>query len=299
MYGKSKMELRVLNYFLATAQEMNMTRAAEKLLVSQPALSRQIADLEDELGVKLFIRKPRHLELTPDGQYLKQQAQEILELAEKTKANIQSSAIISGDLTIAAGESAGMQRIMNVVSEIIKDYPTVHIKIVSGDYESSETRLRNGTVDFAVIMGDLALNNYATLQLPEKDVWTLLVPDDDPLAKKESIEPSDLVGRPLLNSQQAQERHYFDNWFGNYKDQINIVGTYNLSYNGSLMVKNHAALMLTFDNLINTSPGSGLVTIPLNSSIAEPITLIWKRETNLSPVAELFLQRLRASLDND
>lgn len=128
------MEIRVLNYFLATAQELNMTRAAEKLLVSQPALSRQIADLEDELGVKLFERHPRQLVLTPAGQYLQEQAREIIALSNKTKENLRSSAVISGDLTIGAGESAGMQRIMNIISNIIKDYPTVKLHLFSGDY---------------------------------------------------------------------------------------------------------------------------------------------------------------------
>ena len=247
------MELRVLNYFVATAQELNMTRAAQKLLVSQPALSRQIADLEGELGVKLFNRQPRHLTLTPAGQYLYEQAKEILTLASKTKSNLQSSAVISGDLTIAAGESFAMQRLMNIVSNIIRDYPTVKIHILSGDYEFAERRLDTGAVDFAVIIGNLPLDNYASLQLPEKDTWGVLMTKDDPLAKKSAITAEDLVGRNVLNSQQAENRKYFDSWFGNYKEQINIIGTVNLNFNGTLLVKNKAAIMLTLDKLANIS----------------------------------------------
>lgn len=153
------MELRVLNYFVAVAQEGNMTHAAQKLLISQPALSRQIADLEDELGVKLFSRKSRRLTLTPAGQYLLEQAKEILALTAKTKSNLESSSFISGDLTIAAGESIGMQRIMNVVSAIIKEHPTVKIHLLSGDYSYAERKLTNGTVDFAVIIGDAPTPN--------------------------------------------------------------------------------------------------------------------------------------------
>lgn len=293
------MELRVLNYFVATAQELNMTRAAQKLLVSQPALSRQIADLEEELGVKLFNRQPRHLTLTPSGQYLLEQAKEILALTAKTKSNLQSSAVISGDLTIAAGESIAMQRIMNILSNIIQDYPTVKIHILSGDYEFSEKKLNIGTVDFAVIIGNINLSNYASLQMPEKDVWGVLMPDDDPLAKKDKITPEDLVGRTILNSQQADVMHYFDNWLGNYKDQINFIGTVNLSFNGTLLVKNRAALMLTLDKIANTSDESGLTFRPITPTMSEPITVIWKRETNLSPVAELFLNRLQASIADD
>lgn len=142
-----------------------MTRAAQKLLVSQPALSRQIADLEDELGVKLFNRRPRPLTLTSVGQYLFEQAKEILALTAKTKSNLQSTAIISGDLTIAAGESIAMQRIMNILSNIIQDYPTVKVHILSGDYEFAKKKLNVGTVDFAVIIGNLPLSNYVSLQL--------------------------------------------------------------------------------------------------------------------------------------
>lgn len=293
------MELRVLNYFVATAQELNMTRAAQKLLVSQPALSRQIADLEDELGVKLFNRQPRHLTLTPAGQYLYEQAKEILTLASKTKSNLQSSAVISGDLTIAAGESFAMQRLMNIVSNIIRDYPTVKIHILSGDYEFAERRLNTGAVDFAVIIGNLPLDNYASLQLPEKDTWGVLMTKDDPLAKKSAITAEDLVGRNVLNSQQAENRKYFDSWFGNYIEQINIIGTVNLNFNGTLLVKNKAAIMLTLDKLANISDESNLTFRPITPMLKQPVTVIWKRETNLSPVADLFLNRLRASIDDD
>ena len=293
------MELRVLNYFVATAQELNMTRAAQKLLVSQPALSRQIADLEDELGVKLFNRQPRHLTLTPAGQYLYEQAKEILTLASKTKSNLQSSAVISGDLTIAAGESFAMQRLMNIVSNIIRDYPTVKIHILSGDYEFAERRLNTGAVDFAVIIGNLPLDNYPSLQLPEKDTWGVLMTKDDPLAKKSAITAEDLVGRNVLNSQQAENRKYFDSWFGNYKEQINIIGTVNLNFNGTLLVKNKAAIMLTLDKLANISDESNLTFRPITPMLKQPVTVIWKRENNLSPVADLFLNRLRASIDDD
>ncbi|MCZ3984254.1 LysR family transcriptional regulator [Lactobacillus crispatus] len=293
------MELRVLNYFVATAQELNMTLAAQKLLVSQPALSRQIADLEDELGVKLFNRQPRHLTLTPAGQYLYEQAKEILTLASKTKSNLQSSAVISGDLTIAAGESFAMQRLMNIVSNIIRDYPTVKIHILSGDYEFAERRLDTGAVDFAVIIGNLPLDNYASLQLPEKDTWGVLMTKDDPLAKKSAITAEDLVGRNILNSQQAENRKYFDSWFGNYKEQINIIGTVNLNFNGTLLVKNKAAIMLTLDKLANISDESNLTFRPITPMLKQPVTVIWKRETNKSPVADLFLNRLRASIDDD
>ncbi|MBA1393397.1 LysR family transcriptional regulator, partial [Lactobacillus sp. XV13L] len=198
------MELRALNYFVAVAREGNMTRAAKKLLISQPALSRQIADLETELGTKLFSRQKRHLVLTPAGHYLLGQAQQILSLTAKAKSSLRSTTIVSGDLTIAAGESSGMQRVMNVVSSIIRDYPTVKIHLLSGDYAYAKRKLNSGLADFAVIIGDVPTSNYAALTLPEKGVWGVLMPATDPLAQKEAVTAHDLAGRTVINSQQAQ-----------------------------------------------------------------------------------------------
>ncbi|RMC43147.1 MULTISPECIES: LysR family transcriptional regulator [unclassified Lactobacillus] len=290
------MELRVLNYFVAIAQEGNMTRAAKKLLISQPALSRQISDLEQELGVNLFNRQKHHLSLTPAGQYLLSQATEILALTAKTKSNLTASAFIGGDLTIAAGESLGMQRIMNIISQIITEYPAVKLHLLSGDYSYAECKLNNGTADFAIIIGDIPVNNYASLTLPEKDTWGILMTTDDPLAQKTEISPQDLIGRSILNSQQSDNLQIFQNWLGNYQDCVNFIGTYNLNFNGTLLVKNHTALMVTLDNLLNIEPGAKLTFKKLAPKMYQTIKVVWKREVNLSPVAELFLKRLKASI---
>ncbi|RMC26324.1 MULTISPECIES: LysR family transcriptional regulator [unclassified Lactobacillus] len=292
------MELRVLNYFVAVAQESNMTHAAKKLLISQPALSRQIAELEQELGVKLFNRNNRRLTLTPAGQYLLGQAKEILALTAKTKSNLTASAFIGGELTIAAGESWGMQRIMNIIGGIITDYPSVKINLLSGDYSYAECKLNNGTADFAIIIGDIPLTNYASLTLPEKDTWGILMANNDPLTQKAEIMPQDLIGRSILNSQQSQSLQIFQNWLGNYNNCVNFIGTYNLIFNGTLLVKNHAAIMFALDNLVSTDPSSGLTFRKLSPQLHQRIKIVWKREINLSPVAELFLKRLKKSIFN-
>ncbi|BDR59789.1 transcriptional regulator [Lactobacillus xylocopicola] len=273
-----------------------MTRAATKLLISQPALSRQISDLETELGVKLFNRKTRHLTLTPDGQYLLGQAQKILGLTAKTKNDLQSTSFVSGDLTIAAGESSGMQPVMNVISSIIKDHPTVKIHLLSGDYHYTTQKLNSGDADFAIIIGDVPLNNYASLTLPQKDDWGVLMRPDDPLAQKSTIRPQDLVCRSVLNSQQAQTLQIFQNWLGNYSSCVNFIGTYNLYFNGTMMVKNHAALMFALDNLADTSQESGLVFKHLTPALGQSVKVAWKQEVSLSPVAELFIKRLKDTL---
>lgn len=187
--GEDHMELRVLRYFLAVAQQRNITKAARELLVSQPTLSKQLADLESELGVKLFIRGHRQITLTDEGEYLQARAKEIIQLADQTATNIQKEQVVTGTLSIGAGESIGMQRIMEVLSGIIQDYPDVKIRLVSGNADEMETALKHGTIDFAVLMAHRSLDSYHHLQLPETDRWGLAMQKDDPLAQKMLLDP--------------------------------------------------------------------------------------------------------------
>lgn len=291
------MELRVLRYFLAVAQYQNMTKAAHELLVSQPTLSKQLADLETELGAQLFIRGHRQITLTEEGAYLQARAKEIVQLADQTAANIQADQIITGRLSIGAGESVGMKRIMKVVSEIIQDYPDVKIHLVSGNADEMETALKHGTIDFAVLMGKRDLNKYSYLSLPEVNTWGLVMKKGDPLALKETISPNDLIDLPLLMSEQAIEEHPFQDWWGNLDKKMNIIGTFTLVFNAQLMVSQGNAYMITFDHLINNSNSSNLTFRPLSPTLTEPTNIIWKKNIVQSKVAQLFIKRLTASLN--
>lgn len=291
------MELRVLRYFLAVAQEQNITKAAHQLLVSQPTLSKQLADLEDELGTQLFIRGHRQITLTDEGEYLRARAKEIVQLADQTAANIKQEQVITGTLSIGAGESTGMQRIMSILSGIVQDYPDVKLRLVSGNADEMESALKHGTIDFAVLMANRSLEQYHHIQLPESDHWGLVMRHDDPLARKDAITPSDLVGLSLMISEQGLEEHRFQNWWGNLANQMDIIGTYTLVFNAQLMVKQGSAYMITFDNLINNSNQSELTFRPLEPAISETTNLIWKKNVVQSKVAKLFTQRLIASLD--
>lgn len=291
------MELRVLRYFLSVAQYQNMTKAAHELLVSQPTLSKQLADLETELGAQLFIRGHRQITLTEEGEYLQARAKEIVQLADQTAANIQADQIITGRLSIGAGESVGMKRIMKVVSEIIQDYPDVKIHLVSGNADEMETALKHGTIDFAVLMGKRDLNKYSYLSLPEVNTWGLVMKKGDPLALKETISPNDLIDLPLLMSEQAIEEHPFQDWWGNLDKKMNIIGTFTLVFNAQLMVSQGNAYMITFDHLINNSNSSNLTFRPLSPTLTEPTNIIWKKNIVQSKVAQLFIKRLTASLN--
>lgn len=291
------MELRVLRYFLAVAQTRNITHAAQQLLISQPALSKQLSDLENELGTTLFIRGHRQLTLTSAGEYLQARATEMIDLANKTTANIKVDQVISGELTIGAGESIGMQRIMNVISNITQDYPDIKIHIRSGNAMETEEQLSNGVLDFAVIMGKRPLEQYHYLQLPECDTWGAVIQNTDVLAKHAEITPHDLINRPLLLSEQAVKDQRFQNWWGNLGEKMQVLGTFTLVFNAELLVKSNGSAMITFDHLLDTSDQSNLTFRPLAPQLTEPITIIWKKNTVQSKVAQLFIDRLRATLN--
>ncbi|HJF46765.1 MAG: LysR family transcriptional regulator [Limosilactobacillus oris] len=291
------MELRVLRYFLAVAQKRNITKAAQELLISQPTLSKQLADLEDELGVQLFIRGHRQITLTDEGEYLQTRAREITQLAEQTALNIKGQEVISGTISIGAGESIAMERIMRVLSEIIKDYSDVKVRLISGNADEMETALQHGSIDFAVLMANRSLDNYHHLQIPESDRWGLVMRKDDSLANKAEISPEDLADLPLLMSEQAIEEHRFQSWWGNLDRKMNIIGTYSLVFNAQLMVAQGSAYLVTFDHLINNANNSQLTFRPLAPALTETTNVIWKKNVTQSKAAQLFIKRLMASLD--
>lgn len=293
------LELRILRYFLAVAQEKNITRAAEKLLVSQPTLSKQLSDFEKELGTKLFIRGHRQITLTSEGVYLKSKAEEIISLADKTSLNIKNDQIISGDLTIGAGESIGMKRIIDIMGNINQDYPDVKIHLISGMADEMETLLNQGNLDFAVFMGERDLNEYNYLQMPKTDEWGLIMRKDSLLADNDFISPKDLLGKPLLISAQEISKSRFKNWWGNLGSKMNIMGTFTLVFNAELLVENGNAYMMSFNHLIDKTHQDKLTFRPLNPPMIEPITVVWKKNTVLSKVAQLFVKRLQASLHNE
>lgn len=294
------MDIRVLRYFVTIAQELNMSRAAELLNVSQPALSRQIADLEDELGVKLFRREHRHLALTQEGHYLLGRAQQIVGLVNKTTYHLQKQDVISGTIEIGVGESSGITPLMETLHQIMRQYPEVRVNLRSGDYEDILAGLDAGLLEFGVLMGYYNLNNYNTLQLPEENRWGVLMRADAQLAEKDVIQPIDLVGRPLITSRQAAQRGTFQIWSGDLFDQLNFVGTYNLIFNGSLLVKTGAVIALTYDKLIdNYTTKNGLVFRPLAPEITEPNTLVWSKNHQLPNLNRLFLDTLQKEIANN
>lgn len=288
------MELRVLRYFLAVAQEESICGAAESLHLSQPTLSRQLIDLETELGKKLFIRGNRRITLTEDGVLLRKRAGEILDLVEKTTNELSvSGQDLTGDIYIGAGETQGMHYLTQRARQLQERYPRIHFHISSGDAADVTEQLDKGLIDFGLLFDPVNLNKYNAHPLPVSDTWGLLLRRDDPLAEKTFITAEDLAGLPLILSRRVKNEQLLKAWLGRDFHTLNFVSTYNLVYNASLMVEDGLGCALCLDGIINTSGDSTLCFRPLYPSVHASMSVVWKKYQVFSGASEKFLELLR------
>ena len=290
------MEIRVLRYFLETAQEGNMTRAAERLFISQPTMSKQLKDLENELGAKLFIRSNYSIKLTEAGMLLRDRAEDIIALVDKTAAEFKSlEETDSGDIFVGALESESMSLFAEAVCSLQKNYPKIRCNIYSGNLADVCERLDKGLLDFAIVMGYADLTKYNYLKLPGKDTWGILMRKDDPLAEKDHFEISELQNIPLICSRQWIEMES-SQWLGSEAKEMNIVATYNLVYNGSVMVKAGMGYAIVLDKLVSTGSDSDLVFKPLAGISQTEMFVIWRKYQIFTPIAQLLIQELKSRL---
>ena len=290
------MEIRVLRYFLETAREGNMTRAAERLFISQPTMSKQLKELENELGAKLFIRSNYSIRLTEAGMLLRDRAEDILSLVAKTEAEFKSlEETNSGDIFVGAPESEAMSLFAEAVHTLQKNYPRIRCNIYSGNLSDVCERLDKGLLDFAIVMSYVDLSKYNYLELPMKDTWGILMRKDDPLAGKSSFAASDLDKLPLICSRQWIDQES-PRWLGSAAKDMNIVATYNLVFNGSVMVRAGMGYAVVLDKLVNTGEESDLTFIPLSGVPQTEMYVIWRKYQTFTPIAHLLLQELRTRL---
>ena len=283
------MEFRVLQYFLAVTREGNISAAAQSLNLSQPSLSRQLKDLEEELGAKLFIRGNRRIEFTEEGLILRKRAGEIMQLVELTESEISEvKNNISGTLSIGAGESLSMHRITEVFRRLKENYPDIRLNVVSGDTEDLQDRLDRGLLDFALIFTDFDRNAYHHLTLEEKEIFGVIMRKDDALAENEYITVKDLYDKPLIVSR----ANGLDIFSGSQARKLQVAATYNLLYNASLMVEDGIGVAISFDGLVDTSENSSLCFRPLYPEISVSPSLIWKRHQKMSIISQLFIKQL-------
>ena len=268
------MDLRVLKYFVTIAQEESITKASKLLYVSQPTLSRQIKDLEEELGKKLFVRSNYSVKLTKDGFLLRQKAMEILSMVKKTKDELMATDNIDGgEIHIGCPESIGLTSLFKVISDLNHDYPHIKYHIYSAAICEVLDRLANGIIDLAIILQTVDVAKYNFIDLKHADTWGLIMKRDHPLAQKDTISKEDLFDVPLICSRESLKRelHFF---FKDDISKIDVIATYDLIFNATLMVRQNLGCILGLKNIINTDDNSDLCFRPLTPALKSSLKLI-------------------------
>lgn len=288
------MELRVLRYFLTIAREGSITNAANALHVTQPTLSRQIRDLEEELGQTLFVRGSHSVTLTPEGMLLRKRAEEIIDLVSKTEQEFaQTEETLSGDVYIGAGETVGVHVLTRAARRLQEAFPAVHFHISSGDTTDVREELDKGLIDFGLLFAPVDLARYNAIRLPYRDTWGVLMRRDCPLAGKETVCLKDLETQPLIVSRQVLKTNRLQAWFGDAARQLQVADTYSLVFNGSLMVEDGMGCALCLDNIINVAGSDTLCFRPLEPRREAEMFIIWKKYQIFSRAAERFLEVLK------
>lgn len=288
------MDIRILQYFLAVAREESITRAAEALHMTQPPLSRQLKDLENEIGKQLLIRGSKKVTLTEDGMLLRKRAEEMVALMEKTRAELSSfDKTIGGEIHMGSGETEAVSTIAKVAKDLQREYPLIRYHIYSGDAEHITERLDKGLIDFGLLVEPFDIEKYDFIRLPVKDTWGVLMQKDSPLAEKDSICAEDLWDKPLIISHQTSLSNEMIAWLKRDISQLNIVATYDLLYNASRFVKMGFGYAVALDKLINTSGDSNLCFRPLYPTQEAGLCIVWKKYQVFSRAAEQFLRRIQ------
>ncbi|HJA71339.1 MAG TPA: LysR family transcriptional regulator [Candidatus Lachnoclostridium stercoravium] len=293
------MELRVLQYFLAVAREQSISGAAESLHLSQPTLSTQLKNMEEELGKQLMIRGTkgsRKIVLTEEGMILRKRAEEILELVKKTEREISlSDEQVAGDVYIGTGETDTVRIVARTIRTLQKEHPDIRFHISSGNSVYVMEQLDRGLIDFGILYDSQNLSKYDSVKIPDKDIWGVLMRRDSPLAQKDYIEPQDLWDKPLILSRQSAKGSLLADWMQKDFSKLNIAATYNLLFNGSLMVDEGVGYAVCLDKIINTS-GTNLCFRPLKPRIEAEAYLVWKKYQIFPKAAGIFLERLQKAL---
>lgn len=294
------MELRTLRYFLAVAREENMTEAANVLHVTQPTLSRQIADLERELGVELFERTNRSCVLTSDGMRLRQRAEEIISLVEQTEGELADRELgIAGNIRIGAGETRVMQVVLGAFADVRRDYPGVTCELYTGNADAVEERLERGLLDFALVIEPVNLEKYEWIRMPNANRVGLAVSADGPWGALEVATPADVAKMPLLISSRTSNKAVdLVSWSGGAFsfDELDVVGSFDLIGNASHLVRSGVACAMDIDHLLQVDDASDLRFVPLEPSLKIASFVIWKKYRLRSRACEEFLRRLELAV---
>ncbi len=290
------MELRILKYFLTVAREENITKAAALLHITQPTLSRQLMQMEEELGVQLFRRGKHNVMLTEDGMLLRRRAQEIVDLAEKTAKELKHGGEnISGEISIGCGETQNMKPLSEMIATFQQRYPDVNFSIYTAIADDVKERLENGILDMGLLLEPVEISRYQYMRMPLKEKWHVLMRRDSRLAEKQVVTPNDLAEVPLIIAKRQSVRNVLENWFGYDKEKLHVVSTCNIShYNQSVMVESGIGMALVMEFSCNQDT---LCLRPLEPALESGCVLVWKKNQALSPAVLCFIEHAKEYLE--
>lgn len=288
------MELRVLKYFLMVAREENITKAAQLLHITQPTLSRQLMQLEEELGCELFHRSKHRIYLTDDGMLLKKRAQDIIALAERTEKEFaDKKEELAGEIVFGCGETKSVQELVKIIAEFSREYPMVQYEMYTANADDIKERMDKGLVDIGLLTEPVDISKYNFLRLKRKEQWGVLVPNDSELAMKDTVTPEDLLHIPILMVKRMLVKNELESWFGDYYSQLQIAGTYNLLNNAAVMVENHIGVALCMQV---RNDYKNLTFVPLSPALETGCVLVWRRNQVLSDTINYFLESAKKYL---
>ena len=291
------MEIRVLRYFLTVVREESITKAADVLHITQPTLSRQLSQIEEEVGVKLFNRGSRRITLTNEGILLRRRAEEILQLVDKTeKELIEQEEQVEGKISIGCGEIAAVQVLPNLIKTFREKYPQVTFDIFTATADLVKEQMDKGLLDIGLLLEPVDMEKYDFIRLEVKEKWVVLMRPDSPLAEKETVTAKDLSALPLILPRRMNVQSELASWFGNYYDDLNVVFTSNLSTNSAVMVTGGLAYSLVIEGAVPFWDQSKVTYRPLAPSLTATSVLAWKRGQPFSLAATKFIEHIKCFL---
>lgn len=291
------MELRVLRYFLTVAREESINRAAEVLHITQPTLSRQLSQLEDEVGVRLFHRGARRITLTNEGILLRRRAEEILALVDKTERElIEQEMLVEGRIVIGSGELAAVQELPDMIASFQEKYPLVTYDIFTGTADLVKEQMEKGLIDIGVLLEPIDMEKFDFIRLAEKERWVVLMRPDDPPAEKETVSAKDLEGLPLILPRRTNVQNELSSWFGDSFRKTNILFTSNLSTNSAIMVQKGLAYSLVIEGAVPFWDKNKIAYRPLSPLLMANSVLAWKKQQPFSLAATKFIEHIKCFL---
>lgn len=291
------MEIRVLRYFLAVVQEESVTKAAERLHITQPTLSRQIARMEEEMGVKLFNRNTRKISLTNEGLLLRRRAEEILELVDKTEREMaEQESLVEGIVSIGCGDLGAVQILPDLIRGFHQQHPAVTFDLYTATADHIKDRMDRGVTDIGLLLEPISKEKYDYIRLEQQEQWVVVMPPDSPLAELEAVSPKDLRGLPLILPHRLNVQSELAHWFGEEYDNLNILFTSNLPSGSSVMVHDGLAYAIIIKGSISFWDPEKITYRPLSPNLSAPSVIAWRRKQPFSLAAEKFISYMKEAL---